>query len=68
MALAGTLEIQLLANVARLQQDMDKAKSVVTSAMGGIDRAVGVAKTALGALGVGLSVNAFANHRTPSRR
>jgi chemotaxis protein histidine kinase CheA len=58
---AGTLEIQLLANIARLQQDMDKAKSVVATTMGGIDKAVGVAKTALGALGIGLSVNAFAN-------
>lgn len=57
--IAGALEIQLLANIARLQQDMDKAKSIVGNTMGNIDKAVGVAKTALNALGVGLSVNYF---------
>lgn len=61
MAVAGTLEIQLLANVARLQSDMNQAKSSVTGAMKGIESAVGSAKAALGALGIGLSVVGFAN-------
>lgn len=58
--IAGSLEIQLLTNLARLQSDMNQAKGVVGGAMRSISDAVGVAKTALGALGVGLSVNYFA--------
>lgn len=58
---AGALELVLMANIARLQQDMDKAKSVVGGAMSGIERAAGIATNALGALGIGLSINAFAN-------
>lgn len=46
--IAGTLEIQLLANLARLQQDMDKAKSSVAGAVNDINRV-------LGKIGVGLS-------------
>lgn len=45
--IAGTLEIQLLANMARLQQDMDVAKRSVGGAMASIESAVGAAKTAL---------------------
>lgn len=62
--LAGTLEIQLLANMARLQKDMDDAKRSVGGAMGAIERSVGAATTALGALGAGLSVAALAAYAT----
>ena len=62
--LAGTLEIQLLANMARLQKDMDDAKRSVGGAMGAIERSVGAAQTALGALGAGLSVAALAAYAT----
>lgn len=61
MAVAGTLEIQLLANMARLQTDMNIAKSTVTSAMSGIESAVSSAKTVLAGLGLGLSVVSFVN-------
>lgn len=55
----GTLEIQLLANMARLQQDMDAAKKTVGGAMAEIERYVSIAKTAFVALAGVASVNAF---------
>lgn len=60
--IAGTLEIQMMANLARLTQDMNQAKSTVNTAMTNISSSVDIAKKALGALGVGLSVNAFAGY------
>lgn len=57
--LAGTLEVEMLANIARLSQDMEKAKHVVSSAMGSVEKAVNSAKQALGALGLGLGINQF---------
>jgi hypothetical protein len=59
MAVAGTLEIQMLANMARLQSDMGKTKSMVGNAMTGVERSVNMAKRALGALGIGLSAALF---------
>jgi len=56
---AGQLEIQLLANIARLSKDMNDAKKVVSSTMGNIDRVVGATTKILGAFGIGLSVNYF---------
>ncbi|MBK8916355.1 MAG: hypothetical protein IPM64_17460 [Phycisphaerales bacterium] len=53
--IAGALEVQLLANVARLRQDMAEAKGIVGSAAREIDRFAGGMRTALGALGFGLS-------------
>lgn len=50
--IAGTLEIQLMAQMSRLAQDMKQAQTTVSSAMGGIEKVVGQAKVALGALGV----------------
>lgn len=44
--IAGTLEIQLLANLARLQKDMDDAKRAVGGAMKSIESAVNIAKGA----------------------
>jgi len=59
--IAGSLEIQLLANIARLQADMNQAKQVVGGAMSSIERAAAVAKGALIGLGaVGLAA-AFAS-------
>lgn len=57
----GTLTIEMAANVARLQRDMDQAKAMVGGAMADIQRSVGYAKSALGALGAGLSVGALAS-------
>ena len=60
MALAGSLEVQLYANVARLVEDMAKMESAVNGSLGRVERAAQTAMTALGALGSGLSVAAFA--------
>jgi hypothetical protein len=57
--LAGQLEIQLMANMARLADDMNKAQSTVSYAMKNIERAVGSAKSAIEALGIGLSAGYF---------
>lgn len=57
--IAGTLEIQMLANMARLADDMAKSKAVVGNAMSDIEKAVGQAKSVLGALGIGLGVGYF---------
>jgi lambda family phage tail tape measure protein len=52
---AGTLWIEMAANLARLQKDMNDAKGIVSGASNDISRTIGQVKTALGALGVGLS-------------
>ena len=59
--IAGTLEIQLMANMARLQKDMDDARRAVGGAMATIEKSVGMAKAALGTLGAGLTIGAFAS-------
>lgn len=56
----GTLTIEMAANIVRLQQDMDKARKSVEGTMAQISKAAGLAGAALGAIGVGLSVTAFA--------
>ncbi|MCX7140529.1 MAG: hypothetical protein NT123_05380 [Proteobacteria bacterium] len=48
--IAGTLEIQMLANMARLAEDMGKAKNIVGDAVGKIEKV-------LGALGVGFGAS-----------
>lgn len=58
--IAGTLEIQMMADMARLTRDMGQAKSVVGSAMADISRMVDRAKSVLGALGIGASVAGLA--------
>lgn len=57
----GQLTIEMAANIVRLQQDMEKAKNTVAGAMQSIQKSASVAATALGAIGVGLSVGAFAS-------
>lgn len=59
MAIAGVLEIQLLANIARLQKDMDDAKRSVGGAMASIEKSVGLAARAFGILGVSVSLGAL---------
>lgn len=58
--IAGTLEIQMLTNLAKLQSDMDAAKQSVGSAMGAIDSAIGMAQKTLMGFAAGMSVNMFA--------
>ena len=54
------LTIEMAANVARLKTDMAAARNTVEGTMNSIRKAAGAAQVALGAIGVGLSVNAFA--------
>ena len=56
----GQLTIEMAANIARLQKDMDAARKSVETAMGGITKSAGLAMKALGALGVVLSAAAVA--------
>lgn len=56
MAVAGTLEIQMAANLARLSKDMSEAKGVVGGAMRNIEGAVSSAKSVLATLGLGAGV------------
>lgn len=55
------LIFEMAANVARLQSDMQKANSTVTSTMQGIRGAAEMAKKALAAVGVALGVREFAD-------
>ena len=60
--LAGSLEIELLTNMARLTTDMAQARQSVGTAMSAIEKSVAFAKAALVGLGaVGLAA-AFANN------
>jgi len=57
--IAGQLEIVMSANIARLADDMGKARSTVERATKGIEGAVSSAKAALGALGIGIGLVSF---------
>ena len=57
---AGALEIQLLANLARLQQDMTQGKGIVQSSMRDISAAVEQAKGVLASLGVTATIGGLA--------
>ena len=52
--IAGQLEIQLMANMARLQSDMDRAKRTVGDTVGAMNQI-------LGTIGVGLSFAGIAS-------
>ena len=52
--IAGTLTVEMNANIARLSKDMAEAKSVVGGAMRNIDNAVARTKGLLASLGVGV--------------
>jgi len=47
---AGSIEIKLFADIARLQSDMNKANKTVDTAMRGIDKSVALARRAFGGL------------------
>lgn len=55
MALAGTLEIQMLANMARLQKDMTQAKTVVGGSVKEIEKSIKRVQDSFAQLGIGLS-------------
>ena len=55
----GTLNIEIATNVARIQADMQAAKTAVTSSMGEIEKAVGFAKNAFVLLGGVTSIAAL---------
>lgn len=57
----GSLEIQLLANLAQLRADMGSATGIVANASQKMSDGFGVVSKALGAIGVGLSAAAFAS-------
>ncbi len=59
MATIGKLIFEMSANVARLQEDMRKARSTVESTMGSIKSAVNLAKGALAGLGVSVGAMEF---------
>ena len=52
---AGSIEIKLFADLARLQSDMNKANKTVDAAMRNIDKSVGLAKRAFSSLAVSFS-------------
>lgn len=54
------LTIEMAANVARLKTDMAAARNTVDSTMNSIRKSAALAAGALGAIGLGLSANAFA--------
>uniref|UniRef100_UPI0037BE398F hypothetical protein n=1 Tax=Flavobacterium sp. TaxID=239 RepID=UPI0037BE398F len=56
----GSLTIEMAANLARLQQDMDSIRRTVDGTMAKVQKAAGMATAALGALGVAVSADAFA--------
>jgi hypothetical protein len=57
----GSLLIDMRADVARLAQDMAKAQNTVEGAMKNVQRSASAAVTALGLIGVGVSVAGMAN-------
>ena len=57
--LAGSLEIELFANAARLRDDMNKALGLVQRTARGFDDAAAQMRNALGGIGGGLSAAAF---------
>lgn len=56
LMLAGSLQIELSANVARLAKDMADAKGAVGNATAAIERSVAAAKQAFAGLGLGLGL------------
>jgi hypothetical protein len=60
----GTLTIDMAANVARLQADMQQARSMVSGAAVEIQRAAEFAKGALASIGAGLSIEAVVSTMT----
>jgi hypothetical protein len=66
--IAGSLEIQLRADIARLQRDMDDARRVVGGAMGNISQAATAARRALAGLAAGFSLAALGHQVVEAQR
>lgn len=61
MSIVSDIEIRLRADIARLQQDMDRARQQVGGAMSKITQLAKGAAGALAAIGAGMAVGALAN-------
>lgn len=61
MSVVSELEIRLFAGIARLQQDMDRARQTVDGAMGRISASVGNAMKMVAGFAAALTVGAFVN-------
>ena len=59
--IAGSLEVEMFANIARISKDMQDTKGIVGNAMGSVEKSVQSAKNVLASLGVGLSVGVMVN-------
>lgn len=57
--IAGALEVQLFADIARIKADMEKAAGYVTAGAGAMEKAARAARVALGGIAAGLSVAAL---------
>ena len=57
MADVPTIMLQMATDTARIQQDMQKVKSIIGDAMSQVTRSIDAAKSALTAMGVALSVS-----------
>lgn len=55
----GSLEIEIMAGIARLQKDMNDAQRIVGGSMANVERSVASAKRAMQTLGVGLPIAAI---------
>ncbi|SFB02670.1 phage tail tape measure protein, lambda family [Collimonas sp. OK607] len=58
MAALGSVVVELSANLAKFQSDMGKAAQIAEDRMKQIDKAVGLVKTGLGAIGLGFALGA----------
>jgi len=56
---AGSLEIQMAMNLARLSADMSKSKDIVGGAMKSMSSAISSVRNLLGSFGVGIGIGAF---------
>jgi hypothetical protein len=61
MTVVSSLVIEMAANVARLQQDMDRARKTVESATGSMAKAANTAMNALKGLATGVAAASFGN-------
>lgn len=59
--IAGVLEIQLMANMSRLSDDMRRTERVVGDSMAKVERSVASASRALSSLGLGVSIGLIAD-------
>jgi lambda family phage tail tape measure protein len=58
MAALGSVVVELSANLAKFQSDMGKAAQIAEDRMRQIDKAVGLVKAGLGAIGLGFALGA----------